>query len=115
MDSKDLHPGLIGGKHRVHNQPKKELITMKSNTQNQAAERNFLLYRLDVAQRRPPGDYKTAVIAGIEHSLRFLEGGQRSALHPAPSNYLRNATLPTMPSESAAPVLRHGRSRMSTI
>ena len=88
---------------------------MKSNTQNQAAERNFLLYRLDVAQRRPPGDYKTAVIAGIEHSLRFLEGGQRSALHPAPSNYLRNATLPTMPSESAAPVLRHGRSRMSTV
>jgi len=41
------------------------------------AERNFLLYRLDVVQRMPPGDYKTAVIAGIEHSLRFLEPDNR--------------------------------------
>ena len=40
-------------------------------------ERNFLLYRLDVVQRMPPGDYKTAVIAGIEHSLRFLERDSR--------------------------------------
>jgi len=52
---------------------------MNLNRQNQVAERNFLLYRLDVAQRMPPGDYKTAVIAGIEHSLRFLAGGQRNA------------------------------------
>jgi len=42
-------------------------------------ERNFLLYRLDVVKRMPLGDYKTPVIAGIEHSLRLLERAQQDA------------------------------------
>jgi hypothetical protein len=52
---------------------------MKSNREDQVTERTFLMYRLDVAQRMPPGDYKTAVIAGIEHSLKFLERGRQDA------------------------------------
>jgi hypothetical protein len=49
---------------------------MQSNREDQL-ERNFLQYRLDVVQRMRPGDYKTAAIAGIEHSLRFLERDNR--------------------------------------
>ena len=49
---------------------------MQAKREDQA-ERNFLLYRLDVVLRMPPGDYKTAVLAGIEHSLRFLERDSR--------------------------------------
>ena len=49
---------------------------MESNRKNQL-ERNFLQYRLDVVQRMQPGDFKTAAIAGIENSLRFLERDNR--------------------------------------
>jgi hypothetical protein len=49
---------------------------MQSNREDQL-ERNFLQYRLDVVQRMQPGDYKMAAIAGIEHSLRFLERDNR--------------------------------------
>ena len=51
---------------------------MESNREDQL-ERNFLQYRLDVVQRMQPGDFKTAAIAGIEHSLRFLKRGKQDA------------------------------------
>jgi len=49
---------------------------MESNREDQL-ERNFLQYRLGVVHRMQPGDFKTAAIAGIEHSLRFLERDNR--------------------------------------
>ena len=49
---------------------------MESNREDQL-ERNFLQYRLGVVQRMQHGDFKTAAIAGIEHSLRFLERDNR--------------------------------------
>ena len=51
---------------------------MESNREDQL-ERNFLQYRLGVVQRMQHGDFKTAAIAGIEHSLRFLKRGQQNA------------------------------------
>ena len=47
------------------------------STREDQLERNFLQYRLDVVLRMQPGDFKTAAIAGIEHSLRFLERDNR--------------------------------------
>jgi hypothetical protein len=43
-------------------------------------ERHWELYRRSVAEAMPDSEYKTAVLAGIEHSLRRLESIERS--HP---------------------------------
>jgi hypothetical protein len=48
-------------------------------------ERQWELYRRSVVERMPDSDYKTAVIAGIDHALMRLDSIEASARWPADS------------------------------
>ena len=43
-------------------------------------EREWELYRLDVAERMPDSAYKTSVLAGIAHKLKMLDRMEAASL-----------------------------------